>query len=119
MSMSISIFLCLLICFKFKILNIKSSKVKNDKRIGKTVYHSYPKDWWPFTPTTNEIVSLKVTKTIPHGSLILSYKTGSNDFIKIYDIKPTKFVDFSKSKAYKRLWQRTHRGLHWLPPKPT
>lgn len=89
--------------------------------IGKTACHSYPKDWWPFTPTTTQDVSLKVTRTIPCVSLnpISPYTIESSNIRKFYEIKPTKFVDFRKSKAYKKLWQRTHRGLHWLPPKPT
>lgn len=89
--------------------------------IGKTAIHSYPKDWWPFIPTTTPDYSLKVTKTIQYGQLlhILPSTISDAKFITLYDIKPTKFVDFRKSKAYKNLWKRTNRGSHWLPPKAT
>ena len=118
LSLSLLIFT---LCFETRMSNTKKSKNKIIKMIGKTACHSYPKDWWPFTPTTIQDVSLKVTRTIPYGSLnpISPYTIESDHTVKFYDIKPTKFVDFRKSKAYKRLWERTHRGLHWLPPKPT
>lgn len=128
--------LCLLIlsiCFKSTILNTKRSKEKIVKIVGKTACHSFPKDWWPFTPTTVQDLSLKVTRTIPHGSLhpILPFTLETSEtletldtsenynLLNLYDIKPTKFVDFRNSKAYKKLWERTNRGIHWLPPKPT
>lgn len=123
--------LCLLIlsiCFESKIL--KGPKKKVVKMIGKTACHSFPKDWWPFTPTTIQDLSFKVTRTIPHGSLhpILPYTSETLEttetlkdynMVKLYYIKPTKFVDYRNSKAYKKLWERTNRGIHWLPPKPT
>ena len=113
----------LLIFFLFceSILNTKTSK-NNVKMIRKTASHSYPKDWWPFTPTTiQDYSSVTVTRTIPMDKSILSlsYTIHVNNNINTYNIKPTKFVDFKKSKAYKNLWKRTHRGLHWLPPKVT
>ena len=111
-------FLILSIYFKLTILNTKSSKSKYVKMIGKTVFHSYPNDWWPLTPTT--IQSLSVTRTIPHGSLhpILSRTSENHNLSNFQDIKPTKFIDYRNSKAYRLLWERTNRGFHWLPPNP-
>lgn len=125
--------LILSICFESTILNTKISKKKIVKMIGKTCFHSFPNDWWPFTPTAVQDLSLKVTITIPHGSIhpILPYTSETSgtsgtletlkdyNMVKFYYIKPTKFVDYRNSKAYKKLWERTNRGIHWLPPKPT
>ena len=102
----------------------KRFATKTIKMIGKTVIQSFPSDWWPFIPTTKFVSSLEVTGTIQQAGYIVltGSKTCTVNYIAAslnFKIKPTKFVDFTKSKEYKRLWKRTHRGLHWLPPKPT
>jgi hypothetical protein len=106
--------------FEAKFLNAKRSKMKIVKMIGKTSCQPYPKDWWPFTPTTTvQDDHLKVTRTIPYGSLnfILPNTLENYETEKLYEMKPTKFVDFRKSKAYKKLLERTNLGLNWFPPE--
>ena len=114
--------------------NIKN-KSKNIKMIGKTASFSYPIEWWPFVAT--KTIPLDIYRTHPTPISIslpntfnyniktktvevIADKVNANygDDIK-YIIKATIFVDFKKSREYKRLWFRTHRGLHWLPPRPT
>ena len=85
--------------------------------IRKTEIQKYHMDWWPFTPTTKHIEATRI-ETVKHGFAIISASsTPTENNEPIFTIKPTKFVDFTKTKEYKRLWRRTHRGTHWLPPK--
>ena len=102
----------------------KIKRVKSVKIAGKTVCHAYPRDWWPFEPTVRIQESFgDATRTIPTSTIgnqmiktiFIDNLINSNNY---YEIKPTKFVDFKKSEEYKRLWKRTHRGFHWLPPTP-
>ena len=96
-------------------------KNKNVKVAGKTVYISYPKDWWPNTESTIQLRSLDATLTIPNAILNTNIptKTSYSKIPNELKVTSTYFVDLRLSKEYLRLWRRTHRGLHWLPPKPT
>lgn len=116
--LEILIYFCIVQCSGSS--DAKKSPTRTVKMIGKTAIHSFPSDWWPFTPTI-KISGLEVTGTIPQANYICM--TGSPTYTNVlslkFEIKPTKFVDLTKSKEYKKLWKRTHRGFHWLPPKPT
>lgn len=96
---------------------------KTVKMTGKTSIHTFPSAWWPFTPTSTIISSLSATGTIPITELAVSDGSHARTIESIpylrFKITPTKFVDFTKSKGYQQLWKRTHRGIHWLPPRPT
>lgn len=97
------------------------SQSKRNKVTGKTESRSYPSDSKSFSPTIQS--SFEPTKIISFDQRIVHFPltaASSIDSNKLSClITPTKFVDFTKSKAYKQLWRRTHRGIHWLPPKPT
>ena len=100
----------------------RKTALKTIKMIGKTSIQSFPLDWWPLTPTTTIVKSHEVTGTIPLKEMaIFGSKTCKIKYAATlnHEIRPTKFVDYTKSNEYKKLWKRTHRGLHWLPPKST
>lgn len=92
---------------------------QNARMIGKTEYIPIPIEQWLFQPTATEASRtevMQVYRDIQIPCLITKANINTSAESKI---KPTIFIDFRKSREYKRLWNRTHRGFHWLPPKPT
>lgn len=104
-------------------IGIVHSKRSVNSVNGMTTLHSYPGDLSYFAPTITIKSSFEPTKAITFDPLLVYFPLTTLLVINPYKlsclITPTKFVDFTKSKSYTRLWQRTHRGIHWLPPKPT
>jgi hypothetical protein len=123
--MKFFLFICYVNIFSIsKSLNGRNNK--NFKMIGKTVYVEYPKDWKELAiESTSQIVKADVTQTIPmtivKDASITPTRTAdcNNSNWEKISVTSTEFIDKRLSKEFLRLWRRTHRGLHWLPPKPT
>ena len=88
--------------------------------IGKTDYVPIPiAQWMVFKTAAAEIPRTKEIQKYRDVQILITKEITKTSTKNASKIRPTAFKDFRNSPEYKRIWKRTHRGFHWLPPKPT